>query len=191
MLRLRLCLPWVWGLPISCLWAQDVVGNTASSEILLECSAKKLEKTTSPNILCNLLCGTGAGAACPAGTVLFCITLPAGLYPCVLEITLLNAPAWKFSVRIIGLMFSQCIAALLARRFSGDYTAKVLGHQCLKWGNLSSLLRHNSRDCFLYRSFCLLKPLFFSRFPQAFCSKLPSWPRAVVLPQLIFLSGQA
>lgn len=117
------------------------------------------KKPTSTNLLCNLLCGTRAGAACPAGMVLFCIILPAGLYPCVLEITLLNAPAWKFSVRIIGLMFSRCIAVLLAQRFSGDSTAKVLGHQCLKWGNLSSLLRHNSRDCFLYHSFCVAMPI--------------------------------
>lgn len=49
--------------------------------------------------------------ACPVGMGLFCVILPAGVYPCVLEITVLNAPAWKFCVRIIGLKFSQCTAA--------------------------------------------------------------------------------
>lgn len=69
------------------------------------------EKTASPSVLCNLLCGIRAEPACPVGMRLFCVILPAGVYPCVLEITILNAPARKFCVRIIGLKFSQCIAA--------------------------------------------------------------------------------
>lgn len=69
------------------------------------------EKTASPSVLCNLLCAIRAETARPVGMCLFCVILPAGVYPCVLEIAILNGPAWKFCARITGLKFCQCIAA--------------------------------------------------------------------------------